>query len=122
MRHIGTRVGVECPWFLDDSVEAPSLTAFNSITKPDPQQIQTWHELREALQLLKLWAGNVSLRRLSRRCAGSPTAAAFSQMLLRENVATGRMVVAYIFALGLESEVEEWVHAWYRVMGLVWQG
>lgn len=74
----------------------------------------TQEDFVQALGELLVWAGNPSLREVSRRCGGSPVHSAFSKMLKASTVPPRfALVQAFVTALGMTGEdVEEWATAW----------
>jgi hypothetical protein len=76
--------------------------------------VTTQEDFVQALGELLVWAGNPSLREVSRRCGGSPVHSAFSKMLKASTVPPRfALVEAFVTALGMTGEdVEEWATAW----------
>lgn len=97
-------------------VEPPVPDAPGYNLKPDPAEITSVEELADALDRLRLWAGNPSLRELSRRCVGGrPSRVTFGTVVKGERLPPLDVVLVFVTALGLHADLEVWAEAWRRL-------
>lgn len=98
------------------AVEPPIPDAPGYNLKPDPARIRSVADLADALDRLRRWAGNPSLREISSRCEGGhPSHSTFSNMLRGERFPAMDQVLVFVTALGLHDDLPEWAAAWRRV-------
>jgi hypothetical protein len=91
----------------------PDAPGFN--LKPDLDVVATPAEFVEALRDLHSWAGEPSLRELARRCGHSPSRSTFGALLRSETLPKLDLVLAFVDALGLAADREQWRAAWRRL-------
>lgn len=104
------------PYRVRQYVEPPVPDAPGYDLKPNPATVASPAEFVQALRDLCAWAGDPSYRELSRRCGHSPSPTTFQRMLTRD-VLPDRLdlVLAFVAALGLSADREQWKAAWRRL-------
>jgi hypothetical protein len=104
------------PYRLRQRVEPPVPDAPGYDLKPNPATATSPAEFVRALRDLRAWAGYPSYRELSRRCGRSPSPTTFQHMLTTDALPERLdLVVAFVAALGLSADREQWTAAWRRL-------
>lgn len=96
------------PWY------APDLPGQD--LRPDPDTITTVAELLEAMRLYRIWAGNISYRKLSAVCRNRFSPSGFHKALNGGTLPGFELVRDFIGACGATEDYRDrFLAAWRRV-------